>query len=739
MSFLKTRFQRLRDRMRRNPAEKPRVWMRRQWKWVTLMVVAVGSVVFFDVWIGTCGFYGCPSDAEIRAFQPSEGGRVLDRNGRLIGRLAVVRRVNVPLASVPTYVQAAFIATEDKRFYDHNGLDWRAFFRAMGRNIRAGGIREGASTITMQVAHNSFLQKRYHGRSPLRKLVELRITRLLEKQLTKDQILEHYLNVIYMGNGVNGVEAASRDLFGKSIGKVTLAEAALLAALPKAPSTYTPRRDRLKAIQRRNLVLSLMAEQRLLSPGVADRAKAERLRIAAEEWRPSLADEPSAIDAVRAVVDSVLPDVLKDGDVTVLTTLDYTLQKAADKVVIRQAIAITRETQANYGRTPEVAQGAYVALDPQTGDVRAMVTGRRTQRGQFNHAVSAKRQPGSAFKPFVYAAALHAGFAPSTLVDDEPIEVDMGRNAAVWIPANYNDDYKGTVTMRQALIASANAATVIVSQRVGPENVVLAAHTNGINSTLQPVPSIALGALEVTPLELVAAYAPFGNGGYRVRPRLVTKILAPDGTVLREFEGAKSPAMNPQDAYEMTSMLRGVVDFGTGRAIRDYGITVPIAGKTGTTNSGTDVWFVGYSPTLVAGVWFGYDTPRPISPNASGGRLAAPPWAEIFRAGWREPAGSNWDVPAGMVEAIIDPETGQLATDWCPNHVREYFKPASATGRAHAPRETCQLHNEWTQRVITEQAEERAAKAEARQRQNEIDKILSGLKKGLGRIFGRGR
>jgi len=731
MRFIRSRLSRLRHRWRSASAGPARKWTRRQWLLVTLTGFAVGGIVSFDAWLGTCGFHGCPSPAEIRAFQPSEGGRVLDRNGRLIGRLAVVRRVNVSIDSVPKFVQAAFIATEDKRFYDHNGLDWRAFFRAMARNIRAGGIREGASTITMQVAHNSFLQTRYHGRSPLRKLIELRIARLLEKELTKEQILEHYLNVIYMGNGVNGVEAASRDLFGKSIGQINLAEAALLAGLPKAPSAYSPRTDRLKSVQRRNLVLNLMTEQGYLSPGVADKAKATPLRIAAEEWRPSLAEEPSAIDAVRAVVDSVLPDVLKDGDVTVITTLDYNLQKAADKIVVRQAVAITRETQATYGHTPEMAQGAYVALDPQNGDIRAMVTGHRTQRRQFNHAISAKRQPGSAFKPFVYAAAIAAGYPPSAIVDDEPIEVDMGHND-VWVPSNYNDEYHGQITMREALIASANAATVIVSQKIGTQRVIAAARSNGVVSTLQPVPSIALGALEVTPLELVTAYAPFGNGGYRVRPRLVTKIIAPDGKVLAEFDNLKMPAMNPQDAYEIMSMMRGVVDFGTGRAIRDAGIRVPIAGKTGTTNSGADVWFVGYSPTLVAGVWFGYDTPRPISSNASGGRLAAPAWADIFRTGWREPPGSNWDVPAGMVPAVIDPESGLLATDFCPNRVREYFKPSQV------PTEGCNLHNEWTQRVIADDNADNTqpARGTSPRGQNDVEKILDGLKRGLGRIFG---
>jgi 1A family penicillin-binding protein len=720
-----SRFQYLATRLRRDPADPSRRWIRREWKLVVPFALVLLAIWTFDVWLGTCGFEGCPSPAAIRAFQPSEGGRIVDRNGLLIGRLEVVRRVNVPLSAVPKYVQDAFVATEDRRFFEHNGLDWRAFFRAAFRNAGALGVREGFSTITMQVAHNSFLSTRYHGRSLRRKLVELRITRLLEHELSKDQILEHYLNVIYLGNGVDGVEAASRDLFGKSVGQLTVAQGAMLAGLPKAPSTYSPRHDRVRAIARRNLVLGLMAEQGYLSSTAADQAKGERLRIAAEEWRPSMADEPTAIDAVRAVVDSVMPDALKEGDVTVETTLDFTLQHAADRDVVRQAAAITRETRDSFGRVTEPAQGAYVALDPNTGDIRALVTGIRTQRGQFDRATSAHRQPGSAFKPFVYAAAMRAGWPPSTLVDDEPVEVEMGRT--VWSPANYNDDYHGTETMRQALIASDNAATVRVSRTIGEPSVITAARNNGITSHLDPVPSIALGSEEVTPLELVTAYAPFGNGGFRVRPRLVLRIVAPDGTVLREFESAKTPAMDPRDAYEVTSMLRGVVDYGTGRAIRDAGITSPVAGKTGTTNNGTDVWFVGFSPTLVAGVWFGYDTPRPISANAAGGRLAAPAWAEIYRTGWREPRGGNWTVPPGMISAIIDPETGQLATEWCPNRVREWFKPSSL------PREPCALHTEFSPRVIASDA---GGDTNTR-RPDDVDRILQSLKKSLGRIFGR--
>jgi penicillin-binding protein 1A len=651
---------------------------------LSLLALACIGVGLFDVWLGTCGFYGCPSPAEIRAFHPSEGGNVYDRSGRLLGHLENVRRVNVSIGSVPKQVRDAFVATEDRRFYDHNGLDWRGVFRAALRNFSSGGIRQGFSTITMQVAHNSFLQDRYHGRSLRRKLVELRISRLLERQLTKDQILEHYLNVIYLGNGVNGVEAASLDLFGKNINQVTLAEGAVLAALPKGPSVYTPRRHPERAVQRRNLVLSLMADQGYVTQAQAAAAQHSPLRIAENEWRPSITSEASALDAVRALVDSVVPDVLKEGDVNVYTTVDATLQRSADKVMLRHIAAITQETRESFGHVTEEAQGALVALDPTSGDIRAVVPGKRTQRGGFNRAFNARRQPGSAFKPFVYAAALAAGYKPSTEVDDDPVEVQIGRT--VWTPANYNNQYNGQITFARALLLSANSATVRVSRAIGERAVISAAQRNGISSPLTPVPAIALGAEGVTPVELVASYAPFANGGVRVKPRLVTRIEAPDGTLLWSSETQRTPVMDPQDAFEITEMLQGVVNYGTGRSVRDMGVTGPVAGKTGTTNEGNDVWFVGYTPTLVAGVWFGYDNPRQISYNASGGRLAAPAWAEFYQAGWREPRGASFVQPAGMVSAVVDPQSGELAGEWCPVRTRQWFK------QGHEPTEPCQLH-----------------------------------------------
>ena len=683
-NFFRNRAAIFRQRFHRNPDDPARRWLRRHWPWLSLLAAGVIGVSAFDAWLVTCGFYGCPSPAEIRAFHPSEGGNVYDRNAKLLGHLENIRRVNVSVTSVPKHVRAAFVATEDRRFYEHNGLDWHGVLRAVARNFSAGGIRQGFSTITMQVAHNSFLADRYHGRSLRRKLVELRLSRLLERELTKDQILEHYLNVIYLGNGVNGIEAASLDLFGKNVNKLTISEGALLAALPKAPSVYTPRRNPQRAEQRRNLVLSLMADQGFISAAQAAAAARTPLKIAENEWRPSITTEPSALDAVRALVDSVLPDVLKEGDVNVYTTVDANLQRAADRVVIRHIDDITAETKRLDKRLAEGAQGALVALDPNTGDLRAVVPGKRTQRGGFNRAFSARRQPGSAFKPFVYAAALAAGYGPGTEVDDEPIEVAVGRD--VWRPANYNDTYAGRITFARALILSANAATVNVSRAIGEPAVIAAARRNGITSPLNPVPSIALGAEGVTPVELVAAYAPFANGGNRVRPRLVTRIEAPDGTLLWTSETQISPAMDGQDAYEITQMLQGVVNYGTGRAVRDMGITSPVAGKTGTTNSGEDVWFVGYTPTLVAGIWFGYDTPRTIAYNASGGRLAAPAWAEVYQAGWREPKGAAFTVPLGMTQVLVDPSTGELATEWCPSRVKQWYKP----GRE--PQEACHTH-----------------------------------------------
>ncbi|MBX6331705.1 MAG: transglycosylase domain-containing protein, partial [Gemmatimonadaceae bacterium] len=404
-----------------------RVWVRRRWRSVTLLAALIVAILGFDAWLATCGFEGCPSASDIRHFRPREGSRVLDRSGRLLGRLSSVRRINVPLSRVPVFVREAFIATEDRRFYHHNGLDWHALLRALVRNVSALEVREGFSTITMQVARNSFTPRIATRRTLRRKLLELRLARLIEHNLTKDEILELYLNVIYLGNGTYGVEAASRDLFGKSVSQLSLAQAALLAALPKGPSVYTPRHSPRRARARRNLVLALMAREGYISARRARAAAREPLAIADEEWHPAQRTS-SVLGPVLAFVDSVLgPDAVEEGDVTVYTTIDARAQRAAERAVQGEAAAIDREARRWYGakRAGEV-EGALVALDPRTGDIRALVGGRHDDLRGFNRALAARRQPGSAFKPFVYAAALAAGYTPATLVEDEPVEVEEG-------------------------------------------------------------------------------------------------------------------------------------------------------------------------------------------------------------------------------------------------------------------------------------------------------------------------
>ncbi|MGQ0765772.1 MAG: penicillin-binding protein 1A [Gemmatimonadota bacterium] len=655
---------------------------------VVIPALAIGGVAF-NGWLFTCGFGGCPTATEVQAFKPPEGGRILDRNGRLISRIVSTKRVNVPLSRVPAHVRRAFIATEDRRFTSHSGIDWRGAARALVRNVQHLGIREGFSTITMQAARTGFLtEQAARRRSFGRKLTELRIARILEQHLTKDQILELYLNAIYLGNGAYGVDAASRDLFGKRVHQLTVAEGAMLAALAKGPSTYSPRRHRNRARARRDLVLGLMRSQGYIDNRTLSRAIREPVRVNQDGWRPAQPHASWSTDAVRSMVDSIRKSLgVRSTELIVHTTLDLQAQVAGERAVRAHAARIERDVRAwNNGRGRERLQGAMVAVDPRSGDVRAIVGGRTWQPGGFNRALSARRQPGSAFKPFVYAAALSAGFTPASMVDDEPVSVEL--DTRIWQPANYGGEYRGPVTLRHALAQSANAATVRVSRSVGERRVVDAARRNGIDSDIPAVPAIALGAVEVTPLELVTAYAPFANTGFRVAPRLVRRIERTDGVVLWSSEISRVQVMDERDAFQLTSMLRSVVDEGTGRAVRARGITGPVAGKTGTTNGGSDVWFVGYTPSIVAGFWFGFDAPQSMGGGANGGRYAAPAWADFYASGWTETANRGaWSAPGGLVAVEIDSETGLLADEWCPNRRSEWFKEGTE------PTERCDGHH----------------------------------------------
>ena len=545
-------------------------------------------------WVGTCGFYGCPSTAQIQAFRPSEGSRVLDRSGKLIGRLSYVRRINVPVNTVPRSVRAAFIATEDRRFYYHGGVDWRSAGRALVRNLSEIGVREGFSTITMQVVRNAFLPHLSSERSLRRKLIELELARRLERTLTKQQILETYLNVIYLGNGTYGVEAASRDLFGKSVGRLSLAEAATLAGL--AQGSVALRASAASGPSAGTARPGAVAH----GAGGLHHARARRARPAGAAPAGSGGMAPPAGSIVRARPRS------RGSRFGARRRRRNRGRPRRSLDARRRSPASGRARNQDTGRRPSSAQaarsgskaeieGAVVALDPRTGEIRALVGGRRSVRRGFNRALGARRQPGSAFKPFVYAAALAAGYSPATILDDSPVEIeDAGR---IWRPENFGGEYGGPLTLRRALMRSANAATVRLSQAVGEKRVAALARRVRHPEPNDAVPALALGALEVTPLELVAAYAPFANGGMRVQP----SPREPDrgGRRHRALAGAPAQAggARPRDAFQITSMLQSVVDGGTGRVLREMGVRGPVAGKTGTTNNGADVWFIGYTPT----------------------------------------------------------------------------------------------------------------------------------------------
>ena len=665
-------------------------WFRNRRKWslrkkLVLFAMVLACVAFPASWWTTCGFAGCPSAAELRAWRPTEGGTVLDARGQSLGPLIIVKRTNVPLSRVPMVVRNAFIAVEDRRFREHHGLDWRGVGRALVTNVRALGVREGASTISMQLARNVFLVDRASERTFGRKFLEWRFARLLEDALTKDQILERYLNAIYLGNGVYGVEGASRDLFGKSVSDVTLAEAAMLAGLPKAPSAYSPRHDKHRARARRDVVLAVLDREGVANRGAIVAAHAFDVNVVAEEWNPARNSDSWALEIIRNAVDSLralheLPASISDANLVVHTTFDRKAQHAAERAVMHGA------TQIDAGRNRGAAtQGALVALDPQTGAIRAIVGGRQVERRGFNRALSARRQPGSAFKPFVYAAAIQKGYTTATIVEDEPISVDIGKDT--WTPTNFEGDYGGRITLRKALTRSANAATVRVSRDVGiPRIAALATHL-GIRSALPLVPALALGAGEVTPLELTAAYTAFGNGGQRVTPHALLQIDDTFGRVQwSRREPSTTRVLDSSDAFLITSMLRSVVDEGTGRTVRNAGVRGPVAGKTGTTNDGADVWFVGYTPTIVAAIWFGADVPAPLGSAATGGRLAAPAWSEFLQNGWHSPVSdSAWPAPGSLLVRQIDVASGTLAAEDCGESRRDWFKPGTEPRKKCSP------------------------------------------------------
>jgi penicillin-binding protein 1A len=614
---------------------------------------------------------------------------VYARDGSLIGEIGRESRTVVSIRTLPKYVGQAFVAVEDQRFYQHDGVDLIGVAGAIKGKILegiTGDHRGGASTITQQLVgnmHPDQIDRR--DLSLARKLREQQAAREMERHYTKEQILEAYINTINFGHAWYGVESASRHYFGKPASRLTLAEAATLAALPKTPVGYDPTRFPDKAKTRRDLILGLMAQQGLISAQLAERTKREPVTTVKDGGTSAPAQY--FVDAVRQTAERLGVGVATGG-FRVYTTLEPTLQRAAVEALVDGTAQVEERKGYNHPTFAaakdkrDALEGAIVAIDPLTGDVRALVGGRDHALAPFNRATLSMRQPGSSFKPFVYAKALEDSLSAATIVPDTALTIRLN-NGRVYSPDNSDGRFLGPITMREALIHSRNPVAVQLALRVGLDSVAAIAHRGGIASPIAEVPASALGASVVRPLDYVAAYSVWANLGSTVEPRLVTRIEDATGkVVLQRGPSVPQSVIDPRIAFIVRDMMRDAAERGTGApARRAVPANVPIAGKTGTTNDNVDVWFMGMTPDLVAGVWLGFDRPTTIAPGVAGGSLAAPIWGAMMAKYYanRPVPSAAWLPPLGLVTAELDRATGQLADATTPPERRytEYFLPGT--------------------------------------------------------------
>ena len=642
---------------------------------------ALGVGALYSSWALICRGNQCPSIEILAEYTPHQTSKLYAVDGRFVAELGLERRTLVKIDEIPKIVQDAFVTTEDKRFYSHAGIDWH---RATGVILRSPihGFSQGFSTITMQLARNVFPEKISRERSPVRKLKEAKVARQIEAKYDKKKILELYLNQIDLGHGAYGVETASQRYFGKSVRDLNLAEAAMLAALPKAPARYNPVRYPERAIQRRNTVIGLMQAEGKISEGDASRAKAYPLQLANKSVTGETA--PYFVEWVRQQLDAQFGKQLYEQGLKVYTTLDLDQQNAAERALERQVRAIEagrlgpykhetfehyiakREGDVGSGTSPYL-QSAFLALDPRNGAVRVMIGGRDFDDSKFNRSVQALRQPGSAFKPIVYAAAVQNGRPASYIVNDSPLVLQVPGQPE-WDPQNYDLQFLGQIPMRQSLYQSRNVSTIRLGMELGEQTIINEARNFGITTPIPPYPSIHIGAADVYPIEIISAYTAFANLGVRATPNAIIRVENQKGEILWQPTPTRTQVLSPEESWIMVDMMKDVVRRGSAAgSVWGAGFHYPAGGKTGTTNDGTNVWFIGYTADLVAGVWMGFDRPRKIKDNAQGGVLAAPAWTafmtEVYR---RKPPPPDWPKPISIVTREIDISSGLLQTPYCP-------------------------------------------------------------------------
>jgi len=605
------------------------------------------------------------------------------------------QRRDVPLDQISPHLRHAVVAVEDHRFYKHAGIDPVGLTRAAVKDVTSMGMREGGSTLTQQLARTLFLS---NARTMARKAKEAAIALLIEEQLTKDQILELYLNRIYLSAGIYGVEAMSRKLFVKRARDLNVAESALIAGLIRAPSALSPWSNIDGAIERSNVVLRRMREEGYISAREEEAAHRAKFRITTN---------PGLANARSGYAKEFLRQEFRDRfggdhppDWEVHTTFVPAVQEAAERALF--------EGLRQLG-IPEL-QGALVALDPGSGDILALVGGRDFNESPFNRAVNSHRQPGSAFKPFVYATALQRGFSPVSVLFNLRQVTAPGREE--WAPRNAGGESPDFQTLREALYQSNNQAAVALQQKVGTGNVLHVADSLGLRD--QPnVPSLALGTGSVTPLELTAAFAAFPNGGLAVKPQGILAVLDAHGSAAYEARTKPDRVLSEPVAFQVVSMLRDVMDYGTGSAARSLGVGFPVGGKTGTTSDFKDAWFVGFSTTVVAGVWVGFDQPATIARDAYAAKVALPIWADFMRRTARTLPPREFEVPPGLDEVELCRVSFYRPVQGCPTYI-EYLKDGD-----DVPHRLCPIH-------------QGSFKQEARRA---VDGLFDGLGRKLKRIF----
>lgn len=634
-----------------------------------LSAMLIGGAIgyfLFSVW-------DLPEVEALEEYRPSITSRVYSEAGRLLAEFYVEKRTPVPLSEVADRLIQALIATEDVRFYRHRGLDIRGIARAMYRNIKAGQIIEGGSTLTQQLAKVLFLTPE---KSFNRKLKEMALALKIEQRYTKKEILYLYLNQIYFGSGAYGVEAAAQTYFGKRAKDLDLAECALLAGLPRSPKRYSPFKDPERALGRRAYVLNRMAAMHIITRAEAEEAKKAPLPV--QPYTAAGGPAPYFVEYIRQKVEERFGSrILYSGGINIYTSINDELQAHAEAAV-KAGVAKIEARRSKKIKNPPPLQAALVAIEPATGHIKAMVGGMDFGKSQFNRAWQARRQPGSAFKPIIYAAALDKGMGPADLIDDSPATFRTSDKKA-WTPENFTKTYHGKVTLRRALAQSLNVATVRLLEKVGIEETIKYAQRLGIKSSLAPYLSLALGSSDVTLLELTSAYAVFANHGVRLDPVAILSITDNTGRVLYTNDSLPLQAIKPETAYLITNLLRGVIEHGTGYKAREIGR--PAAGKTGTTNKYRDAWFVGYVPSLVSGVWVGYDDHRSIGPKETGSRAALPIWLDFMKRAVKNTEPEDFIAPEGIIFRQIDPKTGLLSTDSCKSSIREAFLPGTEPKR----------------------------------------------------------